>query len=230
MYSFLLVSVLLAGLWFLYKRNEKIRGQLMQSLAEELHYTYSKTGDANSLSGSVFRLGESRKMQNVFSGTFEGCHVRIFDYKFKITSGRTTSHYGFTFFEIAIDSKFPTILISSKQEAFTSIYQIENDVFGGSEEVDLEGNFTDFFSVKVTPDRQMEVRQILTPDLMVYLMDTAPSFSFIFSNGRVYIECQNFFAGGDALPTFSTEKLKQDIKTCQYLISKWLPTLTKMNY
>lgn len=221
--------IVLTLLWLVYRRKKE-NERLMQECAVELQYAYTPTGDVNTLAGQVFRMGNGNTMSNVFSGSYEGYPIRIFDYKFRLRYGKSSSPYSFTFFEIQASSKFPTMLISSKEEAFTSLLQLETEILPNNEVVDLEGNFSDYFSVLTEPDRQMEIRQILAPDMMVYLMDTVPSFSFIFSGDRLYICCKNDYSKMDHSSTFSKEEFIKNLTMCQYLASKWLPVLAKMNY
>ncbi|TSC54697.1 MAG: hypothetical protein LiPW30_163 [Parcubacteria group bacterium LiPW_30] len=227
-FLFSFITMFLFLVWLSYK-NKKKEYVLMEKVAKELNFSYSKTGDLDSLRGHLFNIGEDRKVENMFCGSFKGFPVRIFDYKFKKHLSERDIPFHFTFLEITIDVKVPEIVISSKQEAFTSILKIENELIKNGVIDTLEGDFSKFFSVKVEAGKQTEVRQILTPDIMVYLIDKTPSFSFLFFNDKFYICLKNFYSDINADYSFSHDWFLEKIERSQYLISKLIPVLIRIN-
>lgn len=213
-------------------KQKKANERLMQECATELQYLYEPKGDPVTLVDSLYKLEDvsRQKIKNIFSGFYAGYPIRTFDYNFWFTYGKTTSQYSLSFFEIQIGMKFPTMLITSKEDSFTSLRDLQSEIIKNNEVVDLEGNFSDYFSVLIEPDKQMEIRQILTPDMMVYLIDTIPSFSFLFTQGRLLICYKNNYSKISKNSVFSKEMFTKNIATCQYLVSKWLPALIEMDY
>lgn len=59
--------------------------------------------------------------------------------------------------------------------------------FFAGRSIELEGDFRDHFNVYVEEEGEPEVRRILSPDLMVLLIDELSDFSFLFFGNRLYI-------------------------------------------
>lgn len=197
----------------------------MKALAQELGYSYQENGDPKSLVAPLFEVGSERKMKNVFSKTLDNLPIRIYEYYFQKGWGEKKINFGFKIFETSFNKKIPTMIIASKKEAVSSIENIKDEIVKGVE-VNLEGDFSKYFSIKTTVGSERQLREILTPDVMVDLIDKTPSFSFIFCEDKLYICYKNFFT--DEKTANIKDELIQASNISMYFIKKWLPTVSRL--
>lgn len=210
--------------WLVHASIEgKINRELVTRIAALLHYEYKDSDDPSTLSGKVFQIGEQKSMTNVMGGMCDSFPLRLFTYSFTVKEHimengkyRDRIHpFTYSFFEIEFSSDLPSMAVVS--ETIDRKYLLP--AIALEEEAKLEGNFNDSFYTYVEKDRQMEIRQILTPDIMAQLMDTMPTYSFFTSGKKLYV-CMNTLGSKDDY-VGANEKVK-------YLVSKWSPQLTRM--
>ncbi len=218
--------ILIAGLmrWWLHSTvAAKINHEFLLRIAAALHYEYKGHGDPSTLSGKIFQIGEQQSMTDVLVGVCENFPLRLFTYRFTIREKvvedgkrRDRMHpFVYSFFEIEFPSDLPSVAIVSKNIDRNHILS----ALALEETVRLEGSFNDSFYTYVEKGKQMEIRQILTPDVMVHLMDTTLTYSFFFSGKKLYI-CMS--------PLKSKDEYLQADEKMKYFVSKWSPQLIRM--
>lgn len=162
--------------------QKKIKRQFTIQFGASIGFSYVETGSMDSVSGDLFSFGHSRSIYDVLTGTHDGLPMRIFSYRFTVGSGKSSHTYSYTVFEVCLNNDVPEISLYSKghQGAIS-------DMFSGNETIDLEGDFSQYFRLRVPKGHGLEVYQIFTPDVMAYLIDHAHEYSFDFSGKKLYI-------------------------------------------
>lgn len=166
------------------RRRIFIEGERNEFLAikEKFGLDFKEKEDVLSIHDKFRLIGDELKMTNVISGALSGFFVRIFDLNFKWMKNAS---YGATFLELSLPRDVPDMLIISKKGEFAGV--IDAKKFFAGRSIELEGDFRDHFNVYVEEEGEPEVRRILSPDLMVLLIDELSDFSFLFFGNRLYI-------------------------------------------
>lgn len=175
----------LAGMWiYLYLKVEKI---FMQQFAEAHGLHYEARAPLDSVAGRLFSAGHSQKISNVFSGVLDGRPLRLFNYQYIIGSGKSSSTYEFTVFELTFaKTEFPHILLFAPT-MFVRYGAV--DRWGSDKDVRVpleEGPARDF-ALYTSEGYQIEALQIFSPETMRFLRERAQNFSIEFSGRRVYL-------------------------------------------
>lgn len=92
----------------------KIQHEFMQQFAAANGFQYARKGNMDSLDGALFKIGHSRSVSDVMTGTESGRPLSIFTYKYTVGSGKSSQTYTNTVFETQFDVAMPDILLESK--------------------------------------------------------------------------------------------------------------------
>ena len=149
----------------------------LRQLAEAIGFTYVGNASYQSVSGTFFSRGHSPRLSNALTGTHKEHPCRIYEYQYTEGSGKNSHTYTYTVFEMAYSSSLPHVLINASS-LFTPLKM---------ERVELEGDFDKSFSVYVDQGKQMEVREILQPDVMQDLIASFEGFGMEMSGSNVYV-------------------------------------------
>lgn len=193
----------------------------MVAVSREMGFAFSPVGDISTLHERLLVLGqepEKSRITNVFSGTLEGYPTRIFDFYYVWLK---KAAYTATLLEITNSRKCPKMLIVSKKDDFGDTFT-PSSIFP-CVVVKLEGNFSDYFSLFVESGAEDEIRQILTPDLMVVLIDTMSDLSFMFFDDKLYVVLTNNSEHG-----FLKDDFVNQMNKAKFVMTKWSPTLMRM--
>lgn len=204
------------------KRRRKMDVEDMTVVSREMGFVYSPVGDISTIHERFLALAqepEKSQSTNVFSGIIEEYPTKIFDFYYVWMK---KAAYTTTVLEITNSRKCPKMLIISKNDEF-------GDTFSPSKifpcvSVELEGNFSDYFSLFVEPGAEDEIRQILTPDLMAELIDNMPNLSFMFFDHQIYVVMTN-----NSNHNFLKDNLVNQVNKVRFIITKWSPSLARMN-
>lgn len=159
----------------------KTKSQFTKEFGKSIGFTYSQTAPMDSVSGGLFSIGDNKKILDVLSGTHENIPIRIFTYFFQ-ESGNDSNKIFLTVFEATLRGNIPNIFLCSKKGRVFD-YEWGDD----SVPIVLEGDFNKYFYLRVLKDYEQEAYQILTPDVMVSLIDMAHELNFEFVGNKLYI-------------------------------------------
>ncbi len=186
----------------------------LKKLANDLGYDYSAEADSSILTRELAdpRAGRMPTVKNVMSGRFRNHSFRIFDY---------TSNQGKNRLMYMIESKnsFPKLVLDSRGDTWSQF----KDLLGiaGDDLVELEGNFSKHFFVKIEKVKQQELREILTPDRMAFLEDAGKNFSYYFSENKLYVS--HFPLGEEGEGDLSGKETIKLLREIEEIIVKLLP-------
>lgn len=215
------VDLVFLGAWSFFisksKNNSEVKDRI--TIAQELGLTFSQSGDTLFVHERLQHVGANTQISNVFSGKIESLPIAIFDFYYKWMK-KTANKV--TVLEITNTKNCPNMLIISKSDSFGETIKIEN--FFQGVKVDLEGNFSEHFDVFVESGAEDEVRQFLTPDMMVVLIDSMPELSFMFFDNKVYVVLSTAAFG------FLKNDFVHQVNKVKFIISKWSLTLSKMEF
>jgi len=151
----------------------------VQEIAQELGYEYVSVDDPKMLRGNFCQVGHSQEMTDVIYGKYKDLPVRVFSYKYTVGYGKNSHTYYMTVFEMAYNAHLPHVIMNNYGKT-----DIPTD---GTEKVELEGNFNTVFSLHVEIGKQLEIREIFTPDIMEEAMENVHAFSMEIAESYVYL-------------------------------------------
>lgn len=214
--DFIAATAFLAFLHIIMKRSG--RQDIVSTTMSQAGFTLTSDGDILSTHEKIRFLGPCISMGNIFSGSIGGFPARIFDYSYE---WMRDASYTVTFLEVTNVRKCPNMLIISKSDTFSETI-IPDKIFPGIP-VQLEGNFSEHFSLFVEGGAEDEIRQFLPPDLMAVLIDRMPDLSFLFLDNKIYIVLSNNSERG-----FLKDYFLEQIDKARFILGKWAVTLSRM--
>ena len=176
---FALVTCIIFGYTAVYNKMKK---EFFKQFGTSIGFTFTDSIDVDSVQGKLFGIGRDRLISDVLTGTYQDISVRIFCYQFTIGGGKSSQTVYNTVFEATFNSSMPDLLVSSQSQI-----QFLDDCFNDEEVLKLEGDFNKYFKVRAPKGFEVEAYQILSPDIMVDLIDKARNLNFEFNKNKVYI-------------------------------------------
>jgi len=194
--------------------QNKVRDEFMRQFADANGYQFSPTGDPTEFDGSIFQLGDSRQVSDVIRATYLGCPIVLLRYRFH--RGKAIGEY--TVLQLQFDADMPDLFL---QPAILPGSPFMSKTSGeDAEYVRLEGDFSKVLSLDIQKGYEVEALEVLTPDVMEYLMDNCKNFSIEILNNHLYVY------DGQALDTEA--KLNALYETSRYFVQKLGPVLARM--
>lgn len=163
------------------------RRKMLKAFALEHSYTYSTSGDVESIPSLYLKIGHGRHISNLIAGNYKASPIKFFDFQSTIGYGKHQRHVNFSVFEVEYKSELKRFLLLSRKMRFSpgNLYNGFENGFG--REIKLEGDFHKYFTLYVPEDYEIEVFQIFTPDIMAKFIDLARDFSFEFVDNKILI-------------------------------------------
>lgn len=197
--------------------QKKIQQQFMQQFAQQNNFTYVTKGIFAEYDGTLFKYGHSKNATNQVSGNYHDCPLTLFNYNYTTGSGKNRVTHYYTVFSLHLHTITPNFLLENKTHRF-SYGLFDNNVKGKS--ITLEGNFNNFFSLRVAPGDEIETLQILTPDIMEDLIAKAKHLSVEIINDHFFIYANKTIG--------NKNELYEVYDLAKYFIEKLTPLLRQM--
>jgi hypothetical protein len=173
-FPFTVIAIILLRYGYL-KYN--VTESYVKQIAAEMGYTYEEIAPLDSVSGDTFLQGNSQEITHIFSGTQDGYSVRIFEFTYVEGAGKTRRDYTNTIYELDCREKLPHILLNPYYGIIASTM----------EKVELEGNFSNDFTLYVQKGEQIEVRELFTPDVMLQFVEHFKGYKFETFGTKLYV-------------------------------------------
>jgi hypothetical protein len=178
----LLLIVCLIALYLL--KNFSIGSNFIRRFAAENGYSYSVQGSPIGLDGFIFQQGEEQTVSDVVSGKFDGRDMSFFTFGYEDDSPHSKDRYYVSVFKFDIQSILPHIFLLNIQNGFV---QPIVGILDGLENIDLEGNFNQYFKLRVEKGYEEEALEIFTPDIMQYFEDKGKTFGLEIFDNHLYV-------------------------------------------
>lgn len=190
-------------LW--YELSKQARRIVMERIAMSLGYTYIEKSPLESVLGVIFSQGNSRYLQDIFEGSSGDFSVRLFSYYFTIRRGKRGRTYRDIVFECSYPKQLPHIVLLPESTLNMEHEEVGLFSVAALEKVQLEGNFNSVFDLYVEDSAQTKVREILTPDVMLYLMDVYSAYIIEFNQNKMYLMRRDHFM--EPIPRYEINSL-----------------------
>lgn len=154
-------SPLLIPLFFYYNIKSDIHRAFMLQIAKALNLEYKPSATPDISWGRTFDVSATgnQYLVDILSGSYREMMIRIYSHHYSTGHGKHKTPHQETIVEISYANPLPHVLMG-----------FNSNIPSELEPVELEGNFSDEFSLFVTNGRQMEIRQIFQPDVMEVVM------------------------------------------------------------
>lgn len=218
------------GIWFMavplivlysfYKQiQKKVEDTFFQQFAAANSFTFQLSGLPSSLDGSIFLIGNGGFGRDLVSGTFQQLPLSLFNYQYEIGSGKNHKTYVLTIMRLDYPTPVPPIFLQVAGHNFgEGIFSHFSQA--DSERVQLEGDFSKYFTLSTRKGFETEALEVFTPDFMAKIQAEWKIFSLEFINSHIYIYCVH--------EVTKKPELDEMYALAQYLISKIAPLAQRM--
>lgn len=192
--------------YFYSKLFDKIQEDFLKQFAQSIGFSFNPYG--TKIEGHLFNYGVNRNVSNMLSGVYESIPTKIFQYEYTTPHKNISITHNYTVFEVTFLSDMPNIVLMppmSEEPQNSDVTIFKN--------IEVGGNFHDYFRVYVPVGKEREAYQIFTPDVMAIFIDKAKGFKFEFIGTKLYI----FVVG-----IISTRKQMQEMLDLSNYLAKLL--------
>ena len=154
----------------------------MAEFASRCGLEYDPVGKADTIGlGLLFDVGYSRHYRGVLSYGRDGQRLlEVGRYEYTVGSGKQRRTYTWHYAGMRLPRRVPHLVLDSKSNDGTVMGKalISNlpVVISNSQRISLEGDFDTYFTLYAPKQYDVDVRYVLTPDVMAALVDKSSRF------------------------------------------------------
>lgn len=164
-------------------------------------FTFAESAAFSTIRGRLFDASghHTQSFANVMAGTIENRPVQIFEFHYKMGSGKSERAYQCSVCEIRFEgADFPFIQLQAR--TMRRHGDVKTKGFDQDREVPLETPYTDRFILLTQQKYEIEALQIFSHETLAFLAETAPDFSIEFAKDALYIyDDKNFYTNEELL-------------------------------
>lgn len=187
-----------AWLWGYYYR--KYHAEFMHNFAIANNLAYQAEGQTAGRYGKLFIHPREGRLFNIVAGTILGLPAELFNYEYKSGTGKYSVTHSITGLQITFKGLVPQFSVIEKRETIDSILRPRPGQYAH----DLEGDFFKYYKLYVTDNQEIEILEILTPEIMAFMIDKSKHFSFEFVENQLFIYQNHYIANSKDLTAFVT--------------------------
>lgn len=181
------------------KVREKRRKD-MEEFSGKIGFSYTSQPTEDSMSSfsnfGLFKMGYDRKAENLLEGIFDNITLKIFDYRYTVSSGKSSHTHYYTVFCAFIDD-FSLPGFELRKEGF---FDKVGDVLGFRDiDFDSHPDFSKRYLLKGTDEA--EIRRIFSPKVLEYFEKRNEDISVEASGDKVVIYSTAVTGWGNEIPT-----------------------------
>lgn len=177
-------------------RNRNATSQELSAFAETHGCQYNPVGTLSGSAGSIFSTGRNKRVTNEVIHTSNNESWRLFHYKYTLGYGHSQYNEIFTVLEFEVGDRLPQLLIKPIPRLDIEI-KVEAPV--GYQRLILEGNFDHSLHAFIAPGSQIGALQILTPDIMEFLIDANTPYDIELADTKIILSRSGFDSTSDKL-------------------------------
>lgn len=150
------------------------------------NWEYKQKIEVNNKPGSIYGLGSIRTALDVISGNLRGLPFSSYEYIYTTGSGKSQQTHYLQVFELTLPRAMPHMVIDSLVESGSYGASTLPIKFAGSQRIELEGDFSKYFSLYAPDNYGVTALTVLAPDAMAALMDHASKCDIEIINNKMY--------------------------------------------
>ncbi|MEA3342548.1 MAG: hypothetical protein U9Q92_00135, partial [archaeon] len=186
--------------------SEKKRKEELKMAAGRMAFSFSPDGDNSLLSSlgvlKLFSKGYGRKAYNIIKGEMDRIHWTVFDYRYTVGGGRSSTTYSQTVACAQLDVDLPKFSLGAE-----SFFHKLGDVLG-YKDIDFKSSpvFSDRYLLK-GPD-EASVRKLFTPEILTFFENRKDIINIEAAGSRIIIYRNNKKVNPDDMRSFISEASK----------------------
>ncbi|MBP7992902.1 MAG: hypothetical protein KAZ30_04635 [Candidatus Magasanikbacteria bacterium] len=182
---------------YYFKKNH---AAFMRKFAQINKLSYQAEGDQINRHGKLFQHQKKGRLFNLISGTILNFPTELYNYSFESGMGKRDTKHAVTVLQINFNGLVPRFTVLERNETIDSILRWRN----GEYEHELEGDFYKYFKLYISNHEETEILEILTPEIMAFMIDEARHLSFEFTENQLYIYQDHYISNSKDLDKFTT--------------------------
>ena len=167
-------------------QQNKKRNAALEHFAAVNSWQYSIVYQQINKPGSVFSLGHSKTMHHIFSGTKRALPFNFYTYSYVVGYGKNEQIYDLQVFELTLPRTLPHMVIDSLVESGNGGQSTLPIDFAVSQKIELEGDFSEYFSLYAPDNYGITALTVLAPDVMETLMKFAAKCDIEIIQNKLY--------------------------------------------
>ncbi len=148
------------------------------------------------------QFGHDQAYSPVITAVLGDVDADMFVYQTTTGSGKSQQTFVFTLARVTLPTTLPHVLLLAKGNLWGSLRQ----EFVNHETLSLEGDFNDYFTLQIEKGQEVNVLEILTPDVMQTLVNLSQK-----EDVEIMVDGLYFIQSGDARTPEATRKLVQSV-------------------
>lgn len=135
--------------------------------------------------GSYFQRGNSRRAYNLISGKYKNSDIYLFNFTYTTGTGKHKQIHNSTILRVNLGLLTSEIILNSKSDSFLfdDIFLSENHLG----KIPTDSWFEKYFDTYVKDQHEIEVLEILTPDIMEKIIEIGKHYDFQFISSCLYL-------------------------------------------
>ncbi|MBP6880004.1 hypothetical protein KBC31_00055 [Candidatus Saccharibacteria bacterium] len=164
-------------------RKKQLFSSQLRLFCDDNNYAHSESDRIFSSSGSLFQTHpESSEVEHVISGIVGNNQFRVFNFLVKPIDHKSTAVVKFGVAEITLPKRFPHIILDNKLNPAVNGGHTKN-----SQRLNLGEAFDSQFVAYGPSEYEIEVLQVLTPELISQLSNSRYAIDFEFIGNHLYL-------------------------------------------
>lgn len=191
------IAIMLVGLnWVRIWR--KMQRAFMQQFASRNGFQFEADGESKHRMGKLFAHKHVNDTTNVVRGSYLDHPFELFNYHYKVGDGKHATHYNATVLQYTFAGLVPQFSLTERGDGLSVIHRLAL----GQRVLELEGDFHKYFVVYVKELHEIEMLEVLTPEIMAFLIDHGCKLSFEFVGRNLFIYQDHVIGKREELEAF----------------------------
>ncbi len=194
---FITVTIMLMGLNWM-RIWHKMQRAFMQQFASRNGFQFEANGESKHRTGKLFAHKYVNDTTNVVRGSYLGHPFELFNYHYKVGEGKHATNYNATVLQYTFAGLVPQFSLTERMDGLSVIHRMAL----GQRVLELEGDLHKYFVVYVKELHEIEMLEVLTPEIMAFLIDHGCKLSFEFVGRNLFIYQDHVIGKREELEAF----------------------------
>lgn len=177
--------------------QRKLRREFYRQFARINGYTYQKSGWLTNHTGALFKIGRSKKMEDIIQGQIANLPFYLFNYHYTVQYGKQSHTFRRTVWEIDFQMPVPPMLLLVDWHEFGD--DISDNNLKYVSKIVLDEALEKHFSLFAEKKFETETLQIFTPEFLNLLFEKYKQFSLNFSGSSLLVYAHGIITSKDEL-------------------------------
>ncbi len=165
--------------------KKKLRHIFYRQFASANGFSYLMTGWLEGLSGAIFSVGHSKKMEDIIEGNLSGVPISIFNYQYTVGGGKSAHTFQRTVWKVDFKTPVPSVILLVDSHMFGD--NLSDNTIKLPGRINLGGDLESHFTLFCEKKFEIEALQIFSPEFLNLIFENYKQFSLDFSDTSLFI-------------------------------------------